>query len=115
MRHFLPKTKLGHWRKLRFLTQQQMIDATGIAPATYRRLERGQHRNPQMRWLANCALVLGCTIEDLIEDDWREWSQIGKRPAGPPPEGGIRRPVDPELIETLDRHDEERRRAGRMK
>lgn len=109
------KTKLGAWRFRRRLTQEQMIEATGMAPATYRRLERGEHRNPQLKWLANCALVLGCSIEDLIEDEWREWSQIGEGPADAPPEGGIRRPVDPELIATLERLDEERRRTGRLK
>lgn len=110
-----PKTKLAAWRARRRLTQIEMIEATGIAPATYRRLERGEHRNPQLRWLANCALVLGVTVEDLIEDEWREWSQIGDGPVDAPPQGGIRQQIDPKLIDTLERFAEKKQRDGRWK
>jgi hypothetical protein len=52
---------------------EQMAPNTGVTLATYRRLERGQNRAPNLRYLANCALVLRVELDDLIEDEWREW------------------------------------------
>ena len=27
--------------------------------------------------LTNCAIMLGCELEDLIEPAWREWKRFG--------------------------------------
>jgi hypothetical protein len=29
--------------------------------------------NPPLRYLVNLSIVLGCELDDLIEDEWREW------------------------------------------
>ena len=68
----------------RGVTQQEMADATGISTATYWRLEHGRLSDPPIRLLANCALALGVELEDLIEDEWRQWLTLDKRRSAPP-------------------------------
>jgi transcriptional regulator with XRE-family HTH domain len=75
-------TRLAGLRTERGLSQQELAEATGISIATLRRLERGTMTNPPLRYLANCAIVLGCQLEDLIEDEWRRWIALAK--AKPP-------------------------------
>jgi hypothetical protein len=58
-----------------------MTEWTGIPRATYARLGRGQIKNPSLRALVNCALVLRLDLDDLIEEEWRTWMQLG--PHGP--------------------------------
>ena len=65
------------------MSQIELAKATGISIATLRRLERGEMANPPLRYLANCATVLGVEVEELIEDEWRQWSAFD---ATPPPE-----------------------------
>jgi len=55
------------------MTQREMWQATGLARATYLRLEHDLDENPPIRYLANCAIVLGCQVEDMIEPTWRAW------------------------------------------
>jgi transcriptional regulator with XRE-family HTH domain len=50
-----------------------------IPPTTYWRIEIGL-KSPSIRELGNLALVLGCGLEDLIEDKWRTWSLPGEPP-----------------------------------
>jgi transcriptional regulator with XRE-family HTH domain len=57
----------------RGLTQKEMVRLTGISRGTYLRLERGVHPNPRIGMLANCAIVLGVELEELIEPQWRRW------------------------------------------
>lgn len=66
----------------RGLTQAELAEAAGISIATLRRLERRTVDNPPLRYLANCAIVLGCDLEALIEDEWRGWLPLAK--AKPP-------------------------------
>ena len=61
-----------------------MADATGISTATYWRLEHGQIEDPPIRLLNNCALALGLQLEELIEDEWREWLVLDQRRREPP-------------------------------
>jgi transcriptional regulator with XRE-family HTH domain len=68
----------------RGVTQQEMADATGMSGSTYWRLEHGRLPDPPIRLLANCALALGVRVEDLIEDEWREWLALDARRPGPP-------------------------------
>ena len=77
-------TKLQDWRKRRGLTQDDMAAAVGISRTTYQRLEQGDDDNPRLRYLANCALALGCETSDLIEDEWLTWEQFDRRKPGPP-------------------------------
>ena len=60
------------------MSQQELAEASGISIATLRRLERGTIKNPPLRYLANCALVLGCPLEELIEEEWRQWLPLAK-------------------------------------
>jgi transcriptional regulator with XRE-family HTH domain len=71
-------TRLAQLRVERGLTQNELAEATGLSIATLRRLERGTIDNPPLRYLANCAIVLGCQLEDLIEDEWRAWLALAK-------------------------------------
>jgi transcriptional regulator with XRE-family HTH domain len=74
-------------RLLRGMTRREIWEATGITRGSYLYLEHGMLRGPSIRALANCAIVLGCKLEDLIEPEWRRWQQF---------EGGPRRPKHPE-------------------
>jgi transcriptional regulator with XRE-family HTH domain len=81
-----PRTRLASFRLSAGLTQEEMAWATGMAPASYIRLERGLRRNPPIGWLVNSAIVLNCDIDDLIEDEMLEWHWRGGRHEPPPPE-----------------------------
>ncbi len=52
---------------------------TGISIASYARLERGLIRNPPLGWLVNAGFVLDYTLEDLVEDEMREWHRLERR------------------------------------
>jgi transcriptional regulator with XRE-family HTH domain len=65
------------------LTQAQLAEYTGIPIATYQRTERGE-RIPTIPELSNCAITLGVPLEDLIEDEWREWVVLAESAGGPP-------------------------------
>lgn len=79
-------TRLAGLRLERGLTQTELAEATGISIATLRRLERGSVANPPIRYLANCTIVLGCRLEELIEDEWRQWLPLAKAKAPRNPE-----------------------------
>lgn len=70
------RTKLAAVRLERGLTQYQVASQARIAPSTYERLEQGELWNPRIRHLTNIAIVLKVELEDLIEDDWRRWSEL---------------------------------------
>lgn len=55
------------------MSQMELAQATGISIATLRRLERGAMANPPLRYLTNCAIVLGVEVAELIEDEWLDW------------------------------------------
>lgn len=88
-----PETKLARARLASELTQADLIEATGIRRSTYWRLERGRIANPPLRYLTNCAIVLGVPVEELIEEEWKTaWLQLGAdAPAGPPDPEELRR------------------------
>jgi transcriptional regulator with XRE-family HTH domain len=67
------------------MTQQTAADLVGLSLNGYWKYERGRLFNPSIRQLANLAIIFGCRIEDLIEDDWREgvWSFSNPRPPDP--------------------------------
>lgn len=89
-------TKLARARAARGLTQAQLAAAVGLARSTYWRLEAGRVRNPRLRELANCALALDCQLEDLIEDEWREWFVFDRVNAPTPPRWGETSGADPD-------------------
>lgn len=63
-------------RLRRGMTQREMWEATGTGHGSYLYLEHGGHLNPPLRSLSNCAIVLGCMLEDLIEPEWRRWLKL---------------------------------------
>lgn len=64
----------------RGVTQEELARAVGISVPTYRRLERGEVRNPKFGQLVNCAIALVVALDTLIEDEWREWLPFDARP-----------------------------------
>jgi transcriptional regulator with XRE-family HTH domain len=67
------RTPLAEWRVKRGMTQRELYRAAGISRGTYIAMEQGRHDNPQIRLLANCAIVLGVDICQLIAPEWKEW------------------------------------------
>jgi transcriptional regulator with XRE-family HTH domain len=49
------------------LSQRRLAAKTGLSLRTLQRVEPLEMDNPRIRYLANCAIVLGCVLEDLIE------------------------------------------------
>jgi transcriptional regulator with XRE-family HTH domain len=70
------RTRLARMRLRRGMTQREVWEATGIGRGSYLYLEHGGHRSPPLRHLSNCAIILGCKLEDLIEPEWRRWLQL---------------------------------------
>lgn len=89
------KTKLAEWREKRGVTQEELAIATGISTSTIRRLENPADlakANPPLRYLQNCALALGCKLNQLIEPEWQEWMPFDQRRSRPPKAEGFWRP-----------------------
>ena len=61
--------RLAAVRLRRGMTQREVAAGTGISNTVYQRLERGEIDNPPLRYLTNCALLLGVRVGDLIEDE----------------------------------------------
>jgi len=81
-----PRTKLARVRRKAGVAQQDLAYWTGLSRSTVQRLELGETSNPPIRYLTNCALVLGCALEDLIENEWRHWSVFDDHARRPPTE-----------------------------
>jgi transcriptional regulator with XRE-family HTH domain len=77
-------TRLAALRLQTGRTQRTMAAFTGIPLRTYQRLERGEISNPPLRYLTNCALALQVELEDVIEPEWREWTQFSASASAPP-------------------------------
>lgn len=58
------------------MSQQEVADAAGISLSTYRRQEWGDTDNPQIGVIVNLAYVLGCELEDLLEERWLRWRRL---------------------------------------
>jgi transcriptional regulator with XRE-family HTH domain len=90
------KTKLATWRQRRGVTQEELARATGLSTSVYWRLENGHYDNPPIRYLVNCALALGCSLDDLIEGEWREWMVLDQRASAAPDPAAFWRERQPE-------------------
>jgi transcriptional regulator with XRE-family HTH domain len=66
-------------RRAAGISQRALAERAGLSLRTLQRIERLEVDNPPIRYLANCAIVLGCELEDLIEPAWREWKELGDR------------------------------------
>lgn len=77
------QTSLSRLRTVNEWTQEDLARAAGLSRATYQRLESGRMPNPPLRYLMNLSIVLGCELDELIEDEWREWLPLGDADAPP--------------------------------
>jgi len=84
------RTPLAAWRVKRRMVQREVWEAAGLSRTVYLKLEHGAYKDPPLRRLNNCAIVLGVPLEELIEPQWREW---WKRQPGEPD-----RPADPSAL-----------------
>ena len=83
--------KLAAWREYRGWTQSDLARYTGIPQRTIAHMESstsGQRAN--VRLLIQCALALRCELDDLIEDEWRDWQLLDARAPEPPPPSAYR-------------------------
>ena len=71
--HPASRSRLYERRRVSGLSQRELAKRTGISLRTLQRIERLEVDNPPIRYLTNCAIVLGCELEDVIEPAWREW------------------------------------------
>jgi transcriptional regulator with XRE-family HTH domain len=71
-----PRSRLHERRRAAGLSQRALADQAGISLRTLQRIERLEIDNPPIRYLTNCAIVLGGELEDLIEPPWREWKDF---------------------------------------
>lgn len=76
------ETKLAAWRVKRGMTQEELANAAGLPLSTYRLYERGRVRDPGVITLNRFAYLLGCKLDDLVEDSW-DW-HYPKKVAWPP-------------------------------
>jgi transcriptional regulator with XRE-family HTH domain len=71
-----PRSRLFERRKAAGLSQRELAKRTGISLRTLQRMERLEVDNPPIRYLVNCAIALGCELEELIEPAWRKWKSF---------------------------------------
>jgi transcriptional regulator with XRE-family HTH domain len=80
------ETRIGRLRVERGVSQERLAHVTGLSVSTLRRLERGSE-NPPLRYLVNIAIALGVPLEEVIEDEWREWLPLAGWADTAPPAG----------------------------
>lgn len=71
-------------RRSRGISQDRLAALIGISGTTYREIESGKNANPSIGYLANCALVLECELEELIDSRYRQWYRRHPDMPGPP-------------------------------
>jgi len=59
------KSRLHERRRAVGLSQRELARQAGISLRTFQRIERLEVDNPPIRYLTNCAIALGCDVEDL--------------------------------------------------
>lgn len=71
------RCRLEAARRARGLTQNALAEASGLGLATIRRHEAKSVKNPSLRVLVACALVLDVPLTALIDADDCEWHGAG--------------------------------------
>src|SRR3569623_2752912 len=82
-----PRTKRAARRQGMRRSQKKVSDLSGIPVRTIQRLERGDMDNPPIRYLVNLAEVYDCSLEDVCEESWIEWTVFDASAPEPPPKG----------------------------
>lgn len=80
-----PNTRLAHARLSRGVTQDELAEAVGVSAPTIRRLERNEVENPKLRHLVNCAIALGVSLDEVLEDEWLSWLPTARAAKPPKP------------------------------
>jgi transcriptional regulator with XRE-family HTH domain len=70
------QTPLARMRIARGLTQEELAEATGIPRRTYQDIERGARQKAPLAQLINCAIVLDCTLDELLEERHKQWTEF---------------------------------------
>src|SRR5690242_14402884 len=80
------RTRFAEARLAAGWSQRQLaLRIGGDAAATLRQIQRVEHggtRSPSIRLLTNCALAMGCSLEELCEPEWLQWSGATRAPRG---------------------------------
>lgn len=79
-----PRTRLAALRVSRRVSQSDLAEVTGLSLRTIQRLESGEIDNPPLRYLVNLAIALGVPFDELVEDQWREWTEFSAYAPRPP-------------------------------
>jgi transcriptional regulator with XRE-family HTH domain len=66
------------------ISQEELARRSGLSLGTLRRLERGEMRNPPLRYLVNCAIALEVGLDEILEEEWRRWMVFSAEAAEPP-------------------------------
>lgn len=67
-------TRLADLRVRLGITQTELAAASGVGLRAIQEIERGEIRNPRIRYLTNIAMVLGLDLEDVCEPEWLDWT-----------------------------------------
>jgi len=76
-------TQLAKRRIEKGVYQRELARETGIPIASYRRLERGQVKNPPLWWYVNCAIALNVELEDVLDEESLAWRATDGAPSPP--------------------------------
>ena len=67
--HFLSKGKLEFFKFRKKYTNQKISALTGIPISSIDKIFSGNNKNPTVETISKIAEVLGCSIDDFIEND----------------------------------------------
>jgi transcriptional regulator with XRE-family HTH domain len=73
-------TTLAELRVRLGITQTELAEASGVGLRAIQEIERGDIRNPRIRYLINIAMALGLDLDDVCEEEWLSWTTF---PGGP--------------------------------
>ena len=68
-----PRTRIAQLRLEHNLTQAAVAYAIGIPLSSYRKLERGRQRSPNLRVLVNLSLLYDVPLESILHPWWLAW------------------------------------------
>lgn len=62
--------KINHYKKKNGITNQQISKITGITISTIDKITSGNNTNPKLETVKAICKVVGCTLNDLVDDDF---------------------------------------------
>jgi transcriptional regulator with XRE-family HTH domain len=74
------ESRLAAARLARGVTQEELARVVGISRSSYIRLEKKRLKTTApLGWYVNCAIALGYSLEDILDDDLYEWRAYDQR------------------------------------